>query len=56
MERRKEWVTRRASSNIPAAVLESGERQEVEGPFKFYFRREDGWGHIIFVSLTGFNS
>ncbi len=38
------------------AVLESGERQPVEGPFKFYFSREDGWWNIYFFYLTGFNS
>jgi len=38
------------------AVLESGEKKPVEGPFKFYFSRNYGRWRIFFFYLTGFNA
>ncbi|MFT3933562.1 MAG: hypothetical protein QM726_08115 [Chitinophagaceae bacterium] len=38
------------------AVLESGEKKEIEGPFKFYFSRSYGRWRIYFFYLTGFNA
>jgi hypothetical protein len=38
------------------AVLESGEKKPVEGPFKFYFSRIYGRWRIFFFYLTGFNA
>ena len=38
------------------AVLESGERTSIEGPFKFYFSRSYGRWRIYFFYLTGFNA
>jgi len=38
------------------AILESGERKQVEGPFKFYFSRNFGRWRIFFFYLTGFNA
>ncbi|MEP6750275.1 MAG: hypothetical protein ABJB86_21230 [Bacteroidota bacterium] len=39
-----------------AAVLETGERKQIEGPFKFYFSRTYGRWRIYFFYLTGFNA
>jgi len=38
------------------AVLETGEKKFVEGPFKFYFSRSYGRWRIYFFYLTGFNA
>jgi hypothetical protein len=38
------------------AVLESGEKKPVEGPFKFYFSRIYGRWRIFYFYLTGFNA
>jgi hypothetical protein len=38
------------------AILENGERKPVEGPFKFYFSREESSWKLFFFYLTGFNS
>ncbi len=38
------------------AVLESGEKKLIEGPFKFYFSRSYGRWRIFFFYLTGFNA
>lgn len=38
------------------AVLENGERKEMEGPFKFYFSRSYHRWLIYFFYLTGFNA
>jgi hypothetical protein len=38
------------------AILENGDRKEMEGPFKFYFSRAYGCWSIFFFYLTGFNS
>ena len=38
------------------ALLENGERKQVEGPFKFYFSRNFGRWRIFFFYLTGFNA
>lgn len=37
------------------AILESGERKKIEGPFKIYFSRDEGWWNIVFFYLAGFN-
>ncbi len=38
-----------------SAVLESGEVQKKDGPFKLYFSRQEGSWSIDYFSLTGFN-
>jgi len=38
------------------AVLENGEKIPVEGPFKFYFSRNNNRWRIFFFYLTGFNA
>jgi hypothetical protein len=38
------------------AVLETGERKKMDGPFKIYCSRKYGWWSIMFIYLTGFNS
>jgi hypothetical protein len=38
------------------AVLETGEKKLVEGPFKFYFSRSYNRWRIFFFYLTGFNT
>ncbi|HMC85768.1 MAG TPA: hypothetical protein VKI61_09585 [Chitinophagaceae bacterium] len=38
------------------AVLESGEKKLIEGPFKFYFSRIHSRWKIFFFYLTGFNA
>ena len=38
------------------AVLESGEKKPVEGPFKFYFSRNNNRWRIFFFYLAGFNA
>ncbi len=38
------------------AVLETGEKKSIEGPFKFYFSRTYSRWRIFFFYLTGFNA
>ncbi len=38
------------------AILENGEKVPIEGPFKFYFSRNNERWRIFFFHLTGFNA
>jgi len=37
------------------AILESGERKTIEGPFKLYMTRDFDWWSIMYFVMAGFN-